>query len=176
MAVDDLRNNYVAKESQTRRNKWKVPPVVTTGRPTRVLLSAVVQEGTEGFNRLAGFSNTIRNMSMGSRITRRSSDGRTSKGEGKNSLARGRKRRSVLGALNENERRPRTYSPRSGSAVLCGSSGESGKSTTYSSRHTNHVRTKYKRRMVQRVIQMACRRDAADEQAMRPGGSDTIGL
>ena len=66
MAMDDLRNNHVTEESQTWRNKWKVPPMVTTRRSTWILLSAVIQERTERFDRLAGFPDAARNMSMGS--------------------------------------------------------------------------------------------------------------
>ena len=70
MAVDDLRDNYVTEELKTRRNKRKVPPMVTVRRSTRILLSTVIQERTEGVNRLAGFPDATRNMSMGSQTAR----------------------------------------------------------------------------------------------------------
>ena len=160
MEMDDLRNNYPTNKLETWRSEWEVLLMVATGRSTRILLSTVVQERIKRFNQLASLPDTIRNMPMGGQITWWSSNGQVGKNEGKNGLACGRQRGSVMGALNKNERRPRTYPPGSGSMNLCGSSGMSGESMTHLSRHTNHVQTKYKRRMVQQIVQMACRRNA----------------
>ena len=160
MAMDDLWNNHLTEESQTWRSKWEVLLMVTTRRSTRILLSMAVQKRTKRLNRLAGLSDITRNMPMGSRTTRWLSDGWTSKSKRKNGLARGRQRRPVMGALDENEGRPWTYSLGSRSTVLRGSSSASGELTTHSRWHKNPIWMKYGWRMVQRVVQMACGRNA----------------
>ena len=50
---------------------------------------------------------------------------------------------------------------------LCSGSGTSGELTTHSSRHKNHVWAKYRWRMVQRIVQMACGRNATSTSEYR---------
>ena len=57
--------------------------------------------------------------------------------------------------------------------ILCSGSGTSGESTTHSSRHENPIWAKYERRMVQQIVQMACRRDATSASEHRGVEADS---